>query len=461
MALYDITAANRQAVQSGLALGQAMFSNSLRMQELESRKAMQRLQEQQAAETLKFALWQHNQMIDAQAANAKSQAAFQSMITPTLTVPAPSTPGMSPMIGPDGGPMGVEGEPISGGTMQIKNPNYVPDMGEAFIRSQMGNPHADLAKTMATGGALALHQAQAEKAKADAARFSTGISYAPGGMEKDLTYLQSQLDSGEITQSQFDAARNVKLGIAPRGGLDQRKLMFDRYSLRQQEKMLDILRKERLDLYNKLPTDANGNKIVPDDIVTELAKKAGLSQANITKLEGEEIGSENVFAIGRELLPLINENTTGAKAEVKRFLQRRGITTLFPSLDDPELSVAEAVGRRFSAGVVRALRSDSNIGIREQEALQHAAETINWTTMASGRAKLANIVKQAADTSRRAAQTKGTPINPLFLTRGEIRARLAAGDFGDPSSPEAANAAIAAFNNTAESFLQQINTPAQ
>ena len=48
--LYDIVAANRQAVQSGTALGAQMFNNSLRMQQLQSQEAMRRLQEQQLAQ---------------------------------------------------------------------------------------------------------------------------------------------------------------------------------------------------------------------------------------------------------------------------------------------------------------------------------------------------------------------------------------------------------------------------
>src|SRR4051812_15508292 len=106
---YDIVAANSRATQVGAALGQAMFNNSLRMQQLQSEQAMQRLQQQHLAQQMAFALEAHDTAVQERADMTKAMARVQLETQPFLPAPTGSNE-MGQMIGPDGASMGEAGK---------------------------------------------------------------------------------------------------------------------------------------------------------------------------------------------------------------------------------------------------------------------------------------------------------------------------------------------------------------
>lgn len=413
---YDIASALQQATSVGAGVGQAMLSSTIRMQQLRSEQALRQLDERIKAQQLAYAMEAHDLQVQERADLTKAMARVQAETAPQMFQP-PMDPSQIGMLALPEAEREVPGAPMAQTLVKHIFPivqKYHPDKASDWLaditlydqRSRMSNPEMREVVDPVTGQ------------KRSMAR--TGPN-------------SWQLVQPDVAQRQQAAFSRAEMG-----------------------KMVDWVRKERPDLLGQLQRDGAGNLQVPQELIGEVAKQAGITTKTRTDLEAAEIGADNVFALGKELLPLINERTTGAKAEAKRALQRWGITALIPALDDPEISEAEAVGRTFTAGVIRALRSDGNINKDEVAALTHAAETINWQTEKGGKTKLASVIRRAADASRRAAQKKGTPVNPLFLTREEIRARVESGEFGDPNSEEAARKAIQAYQNTADNFLQSL-----
>lgn len=195
MALYDVVQANRQAVQTGTALGQAMFSNSLRMQQLKSEQALQQLQQQQAAEMLSWTIRQHHMAIDQEAKNAKSTADFMARISPTISVPLNDTDANDP-----------------NSVQQVSNPYYNPNMGAAFIQSFLPSAtnEKEAANIAATGGALMYHQGQMQEQEALAAKNRALINAPPkplssiGKMQADRATAMANGDFAAVKE--IDAA---------------------------------------------------------------------------------------------------------------------------------------------------------------------------------------------------------------------------------------------------------------
>lgn len=199
MALYDITAANRQAVQSGLALGAQMFSNDLRMQQFKSDEALRRIQEQQMAQQMAFQLQQHNMMVDQQAEMTKAMAQVQLESQPTVQMPVvgPATP--------EGGDMG---------TTAVPNPNYVP-----LDQSLMRNVLPVIAKYrpqeadnfVANVAMLPYRQAEAERQRALAAK---DFAAAQAGPKPLSTIGKMQADRATaMARGDFDAVKEIDAAI--------------------------------------------------------------------------------------------------------------------------------------------------------------------------------------------------------------------------------------------------------
>lgn len=427
-----------RGIAQGLSLGQQM----LRQQELRSQQALRQLQERQIAQEMALQMQAHDLAIEERAEMAKAMARVQLESMPTLPLPgaAPERPTTEAV---SGGPTNLFSTNValrgqSGGAVHstantptaLPNPAHVP-LPQSLIKNVLpvvGKFRPKEVANFTSDVALMEHRMRLAQQGEMTPKAQVILDPVTG---KQRTMFQTGPNSWQLaTESATERMR-------------------ERYTLAEQTKMLDWVRDKRADLYSKLPKDERGMRFVPDDIADEVAKQAGITTGVRADLETAEISADNLFAVGAKLLPLINERTTGVRGEISRALQRTGLTMLFPGLENPEVSEAETVGRTFTASVIRTLRSDGNINKDEVATLERAANTINWTTEKEAKARLAALVERAVDMSRRAAQRKGTPINPLFLTRDEIRERVGAGDLTPQQGVEL-------YTNTAENFLGSV-----
>jgi hypothetical protein len=427
----------------GIAQGLSLGQNMMRQQELRSQRAMQQLRERAIAQEMALQMQAHDLAIEERAEMSKAMARVQLESMPTLPLPgaAPERPTTEAV---SGGPTnlfstnvalrGQGGEPVHSTVNTPKplpNPAHVP-LPQSIVKNVLpviAKYRPGEVDNFLSSAALMEHRmklAQQGEMTPEAQVITDPVT------GKQRTMFRTGPNSWQLGQSESVAER-------------QREA----FSRSEHAKMVAWVRDKRPDLMGKLKRSPDGILTVPDEIVDEVAKQAGITTGVRADLETAEISADNLFAVGAKLLPLINERTTGVRGEISRALQRTGMTMLFPGLENPEVSEAETVGRTFTASVIRTLRSDGNINKDEVATLERAANTINWTTEKEAKARLAALVERAVDLSRRSAQRKGTPINPLFLTRDEIRERVGAGDLTPTQGVEL-------YTNTADNFLNNV-----
>ena len=176
------------------------------------------------------------------------------------------------------------------------------------------------------------------------------------------------------------------------------------------------------------------------------------------EVEKTEVTSANIFEKGRQLLPLINDRTTGIRGGLQRALRDSGIGLVFPSYVDPQVSEADAVAREFAADLVRGMRSDSNINEKEQQGLASEANTLRWVDEKTGKTRLATFVKGAASKAREASLRLGRPINEKYLTWEELLQRAEAKiEAGEMTKEQAVEWTKRNWNNSAAFMLEEIN----
>ncbi len=232
--LYDIVAANQRATQVGTQLGSVMANNSLRMQELQSKRALEQLQQQQAAETLSWTLRQHQMAIQQQADTQKANSEFMAMRSPTINLPVQGAT-------EDGSSMGVA---------EVPNPHYVQNEGEAILKAYSGlartpqeqtkllldaatvNYHnaqaanvgqprlrtpeqieADKALTAQRQSGVDLNKQRIEESKARMMKTIKGDAYAPGPLEKDLDAIDKE---ESLSPEERTRAKHMRIGLEPK-----------------------------------------------------------------------------------------------------------------------------------------------------------------------------------------------------------------------------------------------------
>lgn len=457
MALYDIVAANRQATATGTALGQAMFSNSLRMQELQSQQALLRLQQQQAAQKLAFDLQAHNLAVQERADMTKAMAQVQAESMPFIPAPHGSED-MRLMIGPDGAPMGEPGKipnpaykPLDQSLLQNVLPviaKYRPQEADNFIANTAMLPYRMAeAKRMEALAKQANDEAgpgTIQRVTGDYPNAPTVNVYVPP-RGKGSNQLVGEANPEIVTQGGRQFIRNKDGTLKPLAQ-DANARMTAHALNAQAEKAPDL----------SIPNpDAPGLRMIDPARFDDFAKRAGITTKTKGELEEREMKAEDVFALGQRLLPLIDEDTTGVKGGLKKWAQDVGVTLLVPSLDDPKVTQASAAATQFSAMLVKALRSDASIDRREVERLQTASKMVGAVTKQAAMTKLSSFVEQARDLAVRSNQRRGLPPPDWTMNKRQLAARIDLPE-GDPLhiSKEQAHDL---YNHSADSMLDQIH----
>jgi hypothetical protein len=128
------------------------------------------------------------------------------------------------------------------------------------------------------------------------------------------------------------------------------------------------------------------------------------------------------------VLPLLTPENVGVRGAVSR-LKESALGQINPNMKVGSSTEMLATSKAFMAGLVRALRSDGNIGIQEREELIAGMPTPDklLSSVQDSKVKLAAQLELAAIKSRASANNLGKPITPYFLKIEEIEQMIASG----------------------------------
>lgn len=412
---YNVVAANRQAVQSGLALGRAMFDNAMRMQQFQSEAAMRRLQEQQLAQQIELATRKYEQQVQDRANAAKAAAAYELYSQPTITenveLAGPPEPG---------------GQPLGTAPVRMPNPAYIEDAGLRYIKA--AGPYAsDPEKLLLDAATVRVKQMQ-EKQEAP---FKPSIVPVPiPGSSESALFGYTSPKSGQYVAGDLQFETDPATGQrfyrdSPVGRVKQdvQGAQAARQAAAAQQRMAE----SAPDLSVPNP-QAPGLRTIPERNFEKFAQRESITPGTRSKIEQQQLEVSNVFRAGKELSRLLTPENVGLRGNVSRLWD--GIASqINPDHKIGTATDASTVAAQFRAGVIRGMRSDSNIAEHERQTLEDAMPQVNNFLKGPAQAKstLARILKQWGEKSRENAQTLGKPVFPQWLTKDEVTSMYAQG----------------------------------
>lgn len=406
---YDVVAANRQATQSGLALGQAMFNNAYRMQQLRSEEATRRLEERFKAAQLSNLLQQQQLAIDERAEMAKATAALQAETLMTMPVQGPPVAGGAEL--PD-----VQQQLAPTAEQIVKH--YLPVIGK--YRPQEADNF--LANTMLYDQRRRSEQFQ-PRAGAVTTPSGRTVEYFQGGPNS----AQPVYQPGIVNLTDPETGKSTSV-IQTGNSVKQIPQDIEGRQLRVGDvrKLKDLPGGAALLEWD----DGKGAFVLPARNA-EAAQKILSSAGNITTpvrtmLEKQQAEVGKVFALGKQLAPLLTPENVGVKGMATRAFE--GVAAqLVPGFKIGKATDTVATAKEFQAALIKGLKSDSNIAEPERKTLEVAFPTPqNWFEGApQSKAKLATALHNWGTLSRNNAGILGKPIMPQWLTRDEIRTQLA------------------------------------
>lgn len=417
---YDVVAANRQATQSGLALGQAMFNNAYRMQQLRSEEATRQLEERFRAAQLSNLLQQQQLAIDEQADRAKAVAAMQA--ESQLYPPVPQT---EPIEMLPGGPE----------TRTTLAPNPSAPLPEDLYMKYMAPVNAKWQRPGSRSTLDDLADYAKIKKERQEGQFepgfkpvtdpATGKTYSAFQGSRNSAQLIFQPDIVNLTDPNTGKPVSV---IQTGNSVKQIPQDIEGRQLRVGDvrKLKDLPGGAALLEWD----DGKGAFVLPARNA-EAAQKILSSAGNITTpvrtmLEKQQAEVGKVFALGKQLAPLLTPENVGVKGMATRAFE--GVAAqLVPGFKIGKSTDTVATAKEFQAALIKGLKSDSNIAEPERKTLEVAFPTPqNWFEGApQSKAKLATALHNWGTLSRNNAGILGKPIMPQWLTRDEIRTQLA------------------------------------
>jgi len=440
-----------ETVLQGMQVGSSIYSRgaelALRRQQLESERATRQLQNEHIVQTMRLQMEQHDQDIKARAAalSAINRAQMESADNVSIPIELPG------------------GETTS---MFVPNPAKKPAW-EAYqdnmlkVAAEFGGPKAaeDVIHNTVLMRMQEAHAKAYERQAAEDAAFKPGFQTLNDPSGTPHTIFQGSKNSAQIVDPpQIQNLTNPATGqttptLVTKGGQakalpqDVEGRMINSDIRKQQDRLVKWVEENRSDLIPQLVTDARGFKTVPPELVPQVAKMAGLPVAERTKLIEEQMKGEDAFRIGRQLAELLPENS-GVQGWWKKALVPTHMDKALGVENATDAYAADTLATVFANGIVKAIRTDSNIAEAERKTLASAvpsAERFQIDPRGELR-RLETIIQTVAQKSRMGAQRMGTPINPVFLTPEEIKAQR---DNGQISSEQAA----AMLENSAAALL--------
>lgn len=124
---------------------------------------------------------------------------------------------------------------------------------------------------------------------------------------------------------------------------------------------------ERPDL---VTIDDNGTPSVTPEAFARYQKEGGLTNANKTKAQETVSSALNSMQQIRQVMPMLNSATIGPRAAVEDIVVDRGLANIFPELMNKQRVSAAQLLSQVRSGVIRSLRTDSNIAEAERRSLE-------------------------------------------------------------------------------------------
>lgn len=401
-----------KGVESGRGLVGDILDRNLRFQQLQANQTLIRLREQAAAKELQLLIQKNDHEIQYRADMAKAVASAQMASSPTINVPMPDQEGLGDMAPP---------------VMPIPNPSPLTKEQAAFrfIVPTVAKYDPEKVPDVLQNIALAEYRLKTESEFTPTA----GQVTTPGGETMDFVKTSprsAQLvikpsvetivnpETGkktEILRTGTSSGRVIPQDIEGR----QQRTMMAKWALQHAPELMEI--------------DEDGVARLPAQNFNEAARRAGIPSGVKTDMMQQIAATAGAFEVGRKLLPLLTPENVGVRGMLSRKLEEQGLAQIFPGMKIGSATETLSVASNFRAGLVRALRSDSNINKDEREQIIEGLPTPEnmLSSVQDSKIKLATQLELAAIKSRAAANSIGKPITPFYLKIDEIEQMIQSG----------------------------------
>lgn len=377
------------------------FQSSLQMQQLRSQNSLRRLQEQQIAQGIALKLQENNLSIQFRADMAKAISAAQEASSPKVTVRGPEDPNNTGMAPP---------------LIVVDNPNPMRKVDAAmqFITPVIAQYQPEKLGTFVNDLLLNEVRMQNEQNFTPTA----GQVTTPSGKSIDFVKTSprsAQLVVDPTVENLQDPQTGRNISVL-RTGTSGAKVIPQDIANRQVTQWALNHAPELMQM------DEHGRAFLPPEKFNEAARRAGIPTGVKTDMLNQIATTAGAFEVGRKLLPLLTPENVGVRGAVSRKLVESGVAQMFPEMKIGSATETLSVASNFRAGLVRALRSDSNINKDEREQIIEGLPTPEnmLSSVQDSKIKLATQLELAAIKSRAAANALGKQITPFFLTAQEI-----------------------------------------
>jgi hypothetical protein len=378
---------------------QVGLNASLRIQELRSQKAAQAARERAVAQEMALIMEKRNTMIQYRADMEKAIGSAQMVSGSTV-----------PVFGPNGA------------VGSVPNPNPISTEDAAFqhVLPVVARYEPDKVPEVLRGIATAKYQQDQRQEFTPTA----GEVQTPDG--RRIPFVKTSPRSAQLvgestvetvndpsTGKQVTGVRSATGGFKPLPqNIEQRQIA--KWAMDRAPELM-VMRDD-------------GTAYLPPENFNEAARRSGLGQTFKTQMLEQMAATQGAFETGQKLLPLLTPENVGVRGAVSR-LKESALGQINPNMKVGSSTEMLATSKAFMAGLVRALRSDGNIGIQEREELIAGMPTPDklLSSVQDSKVKLAAQLELAAIKSRASANNLGKPITPYFLKIEEIEQMIASG----------------------------------
>lgn len=378
---------------------QVGFGASMRMQELRSQEAARRMRERAVAQEMEMMMEKRDLQIQYRADMAKAVGAAQMRASETV-----------PVMGPNG----VVG--------QTKNPNPISQEDAAFQHVLPVIAKYEPEKVPEALRAIATSKYQ-QRQNEDFTPTSGSVTTPDG---RTIPFVKTSPRSaqlvGESTVETITDPTTGKGVSGVRSATGAFKPLPQNIEQRQIAKWALDKAPELMEMRE------DGTAFLPPQNFNEAARRSGLGQTFKTQMLDQMQAAGGAFETGQKLLGLLTPENVGVRGAVSR-LKDATLGQINPNMKTGTSSEMLATSKAFMAGLVRALRSDGNIGIQEREELIAGMPTPDklLSSVQDSKVKLAAQLELAAIKSRASANALGKPITPYFLKIEELEQMIASG----------------------------------
>lgn len=371
---------------TGLNIANSRFDHAARIQELKSQEALRQAQERQVAMHTALLMEEQNRKIQFGADMQK--AIGQTILESSPVIPAPGAVGG---VLPNPNPM-----PQSRALLKNVGPvigKYAPDKFAPFVQD------VALSEFQPKGGEVTLPSGEK-------------VQYFQGSRNSSVPVLSQPrevtLPSGErVIQTGPNTYRPIPQDIGAR---------------QTKQKMLDFALKNP-DLSVPDP-DNPDSRIIPPENWAEAAKRMSLPVGVRSELEKQQSTGDTLVSLGRELLPMISNETAGPGGAISRAKEFIGGVTGIDT--GTKATVAASVADRFRAMMTKLQKTDGNIAEPERKEIAKSMPNLRNLAQAPNQAiaLTVNNLEDWGNRSRRNAIKLGKPITPMWLTKEEVFQQL-------------------------------------